>query len=373
MVSRSYRMKTRLHDDDAVGGDLGESDTSITSHESSSPSDQIVPPSGAAAGDASAGGRSEEIANLPIHGSNPGQEHTTLRTTSSPAAKQQPTASESPHRSDREKRSGTRPISLPNNKQEGAGATSTPYTAHDIQLFGSSSYSKAAFAPPIVTKTTRRETFASNSFAAAASVKRKQNKSGRSLIHPSQNLSSSSGSGDEENDSMMDVFSPPPPSILRSRPKPTMHPNSMEESTSTEIITSGTFDISVEDGNPEDELAQQHHRNHSMEKTREIAQLSSNLSPPTIFTPHAAEGGRMAVSTTQRRQHHGHLVHVPKSREGEAEHHAQEESEGAEGSLEGAENPRRKLASAPAKILVSWVSPHCFLIDQKISRTIFTS
>jgi hypothetical protein len=57
----------------------------------------------------------------------------------------------------------------------------------------------------------------------------------------------------------------------------------------------------------------------------------------------------MAMSTSQKhRHHHGQLVHVPKSREGEAEFHAQEDL------VEDVEGRKSLLVgSAPAKFHVS--------------------
>jgi hypothetical protein len=290
-----------------------------------------------------------------------------------------------------------------------------------------SSHLRAAFAPPVVTKTTRRETFASSTApssktATATTFKQsKQNKkssgssSGISLLHPTQNLSSSSSSGDEETSSMMDIFSPPPPSILRTRPRgggvvhqqmvppppPPLNSSSSssssvlaEDSTTAVITTSTTFDISVEGNNARlEELMPDHHHyyhhhhhqpryHHPLESSSSLssssrqlhhqhhppAKYSGNLtSPPTIFTPHAstttAEGGRMAMSTTQKRLHHGNLVHVPKSREGETAEqlfHNSERDVDVEGTntISGprllVESGRRMLVgSAPAKFHVS--------------------
>jgi hypothetical protein len=271
-----------------------------------------------------------------------------------------------------------------------------------------SSHLRAAFAPPIVTKTTRRETFAASntSFASTtttvsttAKQQRKQSKKSigsvsgsggsRTLVPPSQNLSSSSSSGDEENASMMDLFSPPPPSILRTRPRGggnNLPLPSSDCTTLATIATATTFDISVE-GNAveEEQVPESHHQQRyhqrmdsassssSTSSSRQhLAKYSGSSSPPTIFTPHAntTEGGRMAMSTSQKhRQHHGQLVHVPKSREGEAEFHAQEDL------VEDAEGRGKSVVvgSAPAKFHVSGsfepllVSDHYFLIEQIFS------
>ncbi|KAL7539060.1 hypothetical protein ACHAXR_009000 [Thalassiosira sp. AJA248-18] len=242
-------------------------------------------------------------------------------------------------------------------------------------------HARAAFAPPIVTYDTRRQTF--------ETIHRKK----QSNRPPGLSVQSSS-SGE---DSMMALFSPPPPSV-RTRPRrqplsymsstrqQQQHQDEEEEVpidldlTATAVTKSTSVDAFMEEdrrraiaGEEEEESyhhpsssSSSHHHHHPVHHhslqppphpshpgTMEFAYES----PPTIYTPrntHAtssldagAEAGvseRMAVSTTQKgRMYHGRVVHVPKKQEGD-----ESSEEGERG-----EAPVAASSSAPARMPVS--------------------
>lgn len=410
--SRRIKWQYYHNNDNSFAGDSGSGESDIASQAlveaSSSLSsgvslDHIIDSApGLAADDttgvASAEGSGEKMASRLDSVSISGQREQSISTPTNPLVVR-PTRAASSDPSHEEKKS----IIQPTMAMDYASSHASSLSNQGDQLLDAASFHvRAAFAPPIVTKTTRRETFAASSTSCASSAstaakyQRKQKKksggtsNGRPLLHPSQNLSSSSSSGDEESASMMDLFSPPPPSILRTRPRgiqhipppppPPLNSNTSsiiaEGSTTAEITTSTPFDISVEE-NAVDELVTDHHQSRyhhhplNSSSSKHFAKFSATLTaPPTIFTPHAtnSEGGRMAMSTSQKRLHHGQLVHVPKSRESEAELFHEEEE---------VDDERRILASAPAKfhvsILLSVVAglPY-FLIAQVFNVTFFT-
>ncbi|KAL9190941.1 hypothetical protein ACHAXT_000647 [Thalassiosira profunda] len=179
-----------------------------------------------------------------------------------------------------------------------------------------SSIHRAAFAPPVVTKTTRRETF-----GAAVPVRRKKKHEGKSLLQAS--------SGSSEEDPMMDMFSPPPTS-LRTRPRPRNEDvdlgHAVTESTSLDEHPKVTPGLE---------------RAHPLE-----SESFETSGPPTIYTPHTAEGERMAVSTTQKGRYQGRVVHVPRKN---GESHDEGEEEGGERD----EALPQQQQSAPAKMPAS--------------------
>lgn len=190
---------------------------------------------------------------------------------------------------------------------------------------------RTVFAPPIVTKSTRRETFAS-SFDTKPRSRKKKSESGRLLLHPA-----SSSSGDEDSH-MKDLFSPPPSSSLRTRPRPRQqqqHHHPMNDLTAT-VTHSTSLDETPREG------SHHHHAHHE----------HAFESPPTIYTPHTVEGGRMAVSTTQKRQYQGRVVHVPRGEREPGHEHAGEE-EASEGSGDSEAAQIKSMESAPARLPVS--------------------
>lgn len=213
-------------------------------------------------------------------------------------------------------------------------------------------------APPIVTKTTRRETFES---AILKGRRKKKPSEGKSLL---QNPSTSSS---EDDNSMMELFSPPPSTSLRTRPRPTDHQD-------VDLMAAVTTSASMEQQQQEAAAVyfghrephhQADHETHAAEPRGPHVPLHyqpppavhlahSYESPPTIYTPHAVQGDRMAVSTTQRRNYQGRVVHVP-HQEGEEDEQQQQAAEGGrEGEREGEQpQPQKPPESAPAKLPVS--------------------
>jgi hypothetical protein len=141
-----------------------------------------------------------------------------------------------------------------------------------------------------------------------------------------------------------------------------------------------------EEGGEEEEshLYRRHPISHHASARQIDIEYPSFQSPPTIYTPHTSMSDRMAMSTTQKKQYEGRVVHVPKKSKESGElggsnddDDIDEEEDGGMGSgtarkssmidddgVVGGRQQQQQQHSAPARIPVSF-SLHlciCFLI-----------
>eukprot|EP00579_Thalassiosira_antarctica_P015033 CAMPEP_0201938996 /NCGR_PEP_ID=MMETSP0903-20130614/42344_1 /ASSEMBLY_ACC=CAM_ASM_000552 /TAXON_ID=420261 /ORGANISM="Thalassiosira antarctica, Strain CCMP982" /LENGTH=131 /DNA_ID=CAMNT_0048480391 /DNA_START=1 /DNA_END=392 /DNA_ORIENTATION=+ len=122
----------------------------------------------------------------------------------------------------------------------------------------------------------------------------------------------------------MDLFSPPPSSSLRTRPRiyeqlqPQHYQSSIVDLTATVTTSASVDEPHVESHHTHHETPEEsHHPHHALQQQHSMEYAYE--SPPTIYTPHAVgedgDTGRMAMSTSQKLQLQGLVVHVPKPRD----------------------------------------------------------